>query len=62
MKSKTLTPLATGKFYMKTRLTMALLLFGFLLLSACDGSGSTNKTGTSNCTLDSSALDSCTLN
>ena len=48
---------------MRTRLYMALLLLGFSLLTACgDGGGSADVTSTTNCTLDTSALDSCTLN
>lgn len=52
---------------MRTRPYMALLLIGFLLLTACGGGGSSDEIGasetsTTNCTLDTSALDSCTLN
>lgn len=51
---------------MRTRLYIALLLLGFFLLTACGGDGgsvgSADKTGTTNCTLNTSALDSCTLN
>ena len=48
---------------MRTRLNKALLLLGFLLLTACGDSGNTaNEVGTTNCTLGTSALDSCALN
>lgn len=63
MKSKKLEQLAAGDIYMRTRLYMALLLLGFLLLTACGGDGgNANEAGTTSCTLGSSALDSCTLN
>lgn len=53
---------------MRTRLHLALLMFGFLLLTACGGEGgsaietSTGEIDTSNCTLGTSTLGSCTLN
>ena len=47
---------------MRTRLYKALLLLGFILLTACDGGGSANESGTTSCTLGASAVDSCTLN
>ena len=48
---------------MKARLYLALLLLGFLFLTACGGdSGSADEIDTRNCTLGISALDSCTLN
>jgi hypothetical protein len=63
MKSKTVEQLAAGDLYMRTRLPMAVLLLGCLLLTACgSGGGSTGETGATNCTLDTSTLDSCTLN
>jgi len=46
---------------MRTRLYIALLLIGYLLLTACSGGDSAGETGTTNCTLGTSALDSCTL-
>jgi len=63
MNAKNLERLAAGGFYMRTRLYMALLLLGFLLLTACsDGGGSTEEASATACTLGISALDSCTLN
>jgi len=48
---------------MRTRVYMVLLLLGFLLLTACGSDdGGATKTSTTNCTLDTSVLDSCTLN
>ena len=62
IKSKSLEQLAAGGFYVSARLTMAFLLLGFLLLTACGGGGgSADVTGTKNCTLGASAVDSCTL-
>lgn len=55
----------TGGFYVSTHLAMAFLLLGILLLTACGGGGgggdSADVSGTKNCTLGASALDSCTL-
>jgi hypothetical protein len=63
MKSKILEQLAAGDLCMRTRLYMALLLLGLLLLTACGGSGtSAVERETTNCTLGTSALDTCTLN
>jgi hypothetical protein len=64
-KIKILEHFTTGGFCVSTHLTMAFLLLGFLLLTACDGGGggggSADVTGAKNCTLGASALDSCTL-
>ena len=51
-------------FFMKTALSIAVLMFAVLMFAACDGGnkGATNKAGVTDCVLDAGTLDACTLN